>query len=348
MFFFIFISFAYAEVPSGGWATSIIRVQTPALCCPTTVTKTPSPVGSVVCRYTCANSEPGCFADTCTFVEYTTGGSSSYAYAGCNYAKPVDDISLCSDALKSAYYGGSAPSDFSCPAGKDSVGGCNGTPKYCEGSDTYNQAMRFLAFISGMKSFSFENWIGSNGISYICVNTAILTSGRSMLYINSPAGQEPSFSTNNACVTQSAYNAANNTVCDTSGTTALNGKNTNIHKSVGSTGLTTICKDANGVYINCPGSVSTAMGGGITITQDPTGVGPTTITSPTGGTNPDGTSITKTEPVTTSGTGAGVTIGGLNTGNCYDGIKNGDEISIDKGGALCWLNISSRAFYSVT
>ena len=131
--FFIFISFAYAEVPSGGWATSIIRVQTPALCCPTTVTKTPSPVGSVVCRYTCANSEPGCFADTCTFVEYTTGGSSSYAYAGCNYAKPVDDISLCSDALKSAYYGGSAPSDFSCPAGKDSVGGVTELPNTVKG-----------------------------------------------------------------------------------------------------------------------------------------------------------------------------------------------------------------------
>lgn len=246
----------------------------------------------------------------------------------------------CSDGIKNGDEtgvdcGGSCPnvcSDSACPAGKDFVGGCNGTPRYCEGTDVYVNASRFLGFLSDKKTFTYENWIGSNGISYICVTTAILSSGRTMLYINSPAGQEPAFSTNSACVTQSAYNALNNTVCDTSGTTVLNGKNTNIYKSVGSTGLTTLCKNADGTYVNCPGSVSTAMGDGVIITQDPTGVGSTTITSPTGGTNPDGTPTTITQPVTTSGTGSGTAISGLNTGNCYDGIKNGDEITADKGG----------------
>ena len=143
-------------------------------------------------------------------------------------------------------------------------------------------------------------------------------------------------------VSKSAYNALNNTVCDTSGTTVLNGKNTNIYKSVGSTGLTTLCKNADGTYVNCPGSVSTAMGDGVIITQDPTGVGSTTITSPTGGTNPDGTPTTITQPVTTSGTGSGTAISGLNTGNCYDGIKNGDEITADKGGRCIGITTGGR------
>ena len=283
-------------------------------------------------RYPCMYEYRSCTLD---------GNHTSLVYlcrsSGCSwYCDGVDTGKACTEPDPSL------GSSFSCPAGKDSVGGC-GTPKYCEGTDTYNQAIAFLGFLSGIKTFTYENWIGSNGISYICVNTAILSSGRTMLYINSSAGQEPAFLTNNACVSKSAYNAINNTVCDTSGTTVLNGKNTNIYKSVGSTGLTTLCKNADGTYVNCPGSVSTEMGGGVTITQDPTGVGSTTVTSPTGGTNPDGTPTKITQPVTKSGTGAGTTISGLNTGNCYDGIKNGDEITADKGGRCIGITTGAGA-----
>lgn len=315
--FFLFVPFVFADVPSGGWATGVTYLWGGGGSNPG-YTYTPSPSGSTACKMV-KQVDGGSAA----FVDYTSSvvtGSCSSAFV-CTF--PYYYAVVCSDALKTAYFTPALP-DGSCPAGKDWVGGCNGTLKYCEGSPLYINAVRFLNVVEGAKSFVYETIIASDATKYLCVTVMVNSANVPMITITSPTGTVPDYVNNNYCVKESAYNALNNTSCNSTGTVVLNGKNSNIYKGVGSTGITTTtCKDANGVYTDCPGSVITDIGGGVTITQDPLGIGPTIKTDPGGG----------TVPVTTSGSGTGVVDKVTGTsGNCYDGIKNGDEIGIDKGG----------------
>ena len=333
-----FVSFAYAETPVGGWATWTEMYQDPPGC-------DNYSIGCYIRERTLPSGSMGCVMtpDWATFIRYDTG--SVYVYwNGTNFVYP-ERMAVCSLAEKNAYLnpptctdgikngtetgvdcGGSCQpcSDSACPAGQDWVGGCSGTQKYCEGSATYIKASSFLAQIEGVSEWSYFTAIDTNGSSYKCLSTYV-KNGKPYVAILSPYNLTLEPSSHSLCISNTVYNALNNTACNAQGAISIGGRNTNIY--VNKQTSNPCQKNVNGVYTDCGSDVSydTSVG---QVTQK-TGTGETTVT-PSGGGSP--------VPVIGEGSGVGGTgssvgskVGGTD-GNCYDGIKNGNEITADKGG----------------
>lgn len=248
---------------------------------------------------------------------------------------PGDAPSSCTDGIKNGNEtgidcGGSCPACF-CP---ESIGGCNGTPKYCSDSPQYQDAKAFGAEYPDAKEFWYFISIDTAGKRYYCMDFYKNTSGSITLPVSiSRSSINPS--TSNGCMSEAAYNAVNNGVngdCTLSANGKWTGFATNYTPGSENSG---ICIDpTTGAYINCKVS-TTDVGDGRTVTQDE-GTGRTIAATPDGivvGDTADGTGTLGTG---TPGTGTP----GIGTGKllCIDANKDGFD---DVRGVACSSDGSS-------
>lgn len=321
-----FVVPVYADTPAGGWASSVSYYWQGATL--QIYTYTPAPAGAMACKM--VKQVEGATGEFVGYVSSVVTGTCSGNFT-CTYPYPYAVV--CSDALKAAYVNSESPPDSACLAGKDWVGGCNGTLKYCEGTATYNSANIFLNELQGVSDWNFFTAVDADGKNYKCISS-YFKNGKMYVAILNPYNFELNPATHSLCIGTVAYNALNNTSCTSSGTNTIGGNNTNIY--VNKQTSKPCQKDVNGVYTDCGSSVTyDTLHGQVT---QVTGTGETTLT-PSGG----GSSV----PVISEGSGSGGSgigdkIAGTD-GNCYDGIKNGSEITADKGGRCIGITTGTGA-----